>query len=139
MRTSFVILLLSVMSLVALEIAMTDEQRTKSSAAVFSGMVASTEFVRELDSGALWRAVVNVWSVDKSDGSIRTNMSAVVYYEQTFTEHSAERGVRTHGRVCPGYPDLFFLQKTKLWCRRTSIGGQTNVLFVPSASWTKPQ
>src|SRR5262245_40138721 len=130
MRTVTVILLFSLVSAFSLEWAMTDEQRTKASIAVFTGRVNSTEFVRELDSGALWRAVIKITKVNKSDGTLMTN--AVVYYEQTFVGRSGEHGIRTHGRVCPAYPNIMVSQEMKLWCTGSTIAGHTKVLFIPS-------
>ena len=136
MRTLLFIVLLSVRSAFADESLLTDEERTKRSAVVFTGTVTSTNFVRESASGALYSAQIRIESIEKSHPDLKTN--TVIYYEQSYSVHDA-RGWRLHMRVCPGYPDIVVGQKLKLWCDRQTVEGHTNILFVPTSSWARRQ
>jgi len=132
MRTTFLIILLSAYSTLAREIPLTDKQRTERSVAVFTATITSTNFLRELQVGALYSAQIKVESIEKSHPDLKTN--SVIYFEQTYT---AQDESNTHGYICPSYPDLSVGQTVKFWCIRRTVEGHTNVLFVPTSSWAK--
>lgn len=121
----------------ALEMLMTDEQKNEVSAAILTGCVVSTEFVRELEFGALWRTLFKVETVHKTDRMLFTN--TVIYFEQMYSGPIGTNGIGSHGRACPPYPEVRPSQKAKLWCTRGTIGGRTNVLFIPSRQWIKSE
>ena len=127
MRTLLCIILFCGCAALAEEILLSDDERTKQSTAVFTGTVVSTNFLRELKSGALCSAQIRVESIEKAHTDLKTN--AIVYFEQTYSVDD-KRGFHTHGRTCPDYPEIVVGQKIKLWCVRWTVEGHTNVLFV---------
>ena len=134
MRTLFCILLFCGCAALADESQLSDDERTKQSAAVITGTVVSTNFLRESESGALCSAQIRVESIEKAPADLKTNV--VVYFEQSYSVQD-NQGFRMSLRVCPGYPEIVVGQKIKLWCARWTLEGHTNVLFVPSSSWAK--
>jgi len=137
MRIFLLILLVGLCSALAMEALTTDESRTRASAAVFTGRVVSTKFVRELEVGALWQAVIQMEKIHKADQLVATK--AVVYFEQMYLGPIGTNGFGCHGYACPRYPDIKLSQKAKFWCPRSTIHGLTNVLFIPWAAWVESQ
>jgi hypothetical protein len=124
---------LSLVPVLAWEGSVTDKERTKESAILFTGIVLSANFLQKLKCGALYSAQIQVASIEEwQPGLNKTN--TVVYFEKTYSAYDNEGGFQCHGRVCPAYPDIEIGKKIKVWCVRHTVGGYTNVFFVPTRS-----
>jgi hypothetical protein len=123
MRLVLLILALLTTQVVAIE----RRPSEKMCATVFQGEVISVESVRTLTnrsaSAELCVARVKVLSVTKQDAKLANEVA--VYY------------VYDGWQVCPRCVDLKTRQRATFYCYRGGIGGKTNVLYVPMATFVE--
>ena len=119
------LLILALLSIQAVAIEMLPAE--KMCAAVFKGEVVSVEMVQTLTkrsaSADLYAARIKVSSATKQDAKLADE--ATVYY------------VHDEWQVCPRCVDLKAKQRATFYCYRVSIGGKTNVLYVPMATFVE--
>jgi hypothetical protein len=121
---------LSLVPVLAWEGSVTDKERTKESATLFTGIVLSTNFLQKLKCGALYSAQIQVTSMEKwQPGLNKTN--TVVYFEKTYSAYDNEGGFQCHGRVCPAYPDIEIGKKIKVWSFVTPLADTRTFSLCP--------